>query len=390
MRARLLIVGTAYAIKEHRKKLPYLARDFDLTCVTAKQCGGFGWTESLNGTEASEGYRLVGLPIAGDATMGTRCWYRGLADIYRRGNFDVILVESEPWALLRWQNWIYRSFYQRKAIFGEFTWENIKRGGWKGKALGAIYRLATSTESFAVGGNRDAAVLMKSHGSHPKRTACLPQFGVDPAIFAPLTDAAKGERRRGANLPVEGFLIAYCGRLVPEKGIADLLEAFRLLPQSGPRITLLIMGTGKLEEEVRAASSRDPRIRLCPPSTYPEISEFLQMIDLLVLPSRTSAGPAIWWKEQFGHILIEAMACEVASIGSNSGAIPEILGDAAVVFPEGNVAALTSLIESFLANPGRARDVGAAQRERVLQHYTHQQVAKGWSAFLQQCVATPS
>ena len=57
MKPRVLIVGTAYAIREHRKKLPYLARDFTLTCVTAEQCGGVGWMESA-GDDVSKDYRF--------------------------------------------------------------------------------------------------------------------------------------------------------------------------------------------------------------------------------------------------------------------------------------------------------------------------------------------
>jgi len=390
MKRRVLIVGTAYAIREHRKKLPHLAQDFTVTCVTAERCGGFGWVETTGEHSASEGYRLFGLPIGGASVPGTRCWYRGLAKIFRDDDFDLILVENEPWGLLRWQSWLLKILFQPRAMFGEFTWENIMRGGWKGIILSAIYRAATFTGSFAVGGNRDATAMMRRFGSKPEKTACIPQFGVDPLLFSPLPDVKRREARHSTGLPEHAFLIGYCGRFVPEKGIGELLQAFRRLPATGHELCLVMMGTGEMEAEIRAEAHRDARIQLCPPSPYPKIAEFLRTLDLLVLPSRTQDGPAMWWKEQFGHILIEAMACQVVTIGSDSGAIPEVLGDSGVIFPEGDVAALAALIQSFVQNREHARTVGTKQRERVIAHYSHERVAAGWSDFFHECLSVPS
>ncbi len=389
MKPRVLIVGTAYAIREHRKKLPYLARDFTLTCVTAEQCGGVGWMESA-GDDVSKDYRFIGLPIGGASVPGTRCWYRGLSKVFRDGEYDLILVENEPWGVLRWQCWFLKLVFQRSAVFGEFTWENIVRRGWKGFVLPAIYRAAAFTGSYAVGGNRDAAALMMRFGSSPDATACIPQFGVDPAIFSPLSESQRREARRHAGLPEDGFLIAYCGRFVPEKGLGDLLDAFQLLPKAPHDLCLLMMGPGELEHEIRTAAGRDARIRLCPPSTYPEIAAFLQMLDMLVLPSRTQAGPGICWKEQFGHILVEAMACGVVTVGSDSGAIPEVLGDDDVLFPERDVAALAALIQSFAQNREHAQAVGASHRARVIAHYSHERVAAGWREFFHKCIKVPT
>lgn len=390
MKPRVLIVGTAYAIREHRKKLDYLAQDFLVTCVTAEECGGFGWVEYASELPAPKEYCLIGLPTGGTSAPGTRCWYRGLWKVFRDGHYDIVLVENEPWGVLRWQCWILKIIFQRGAVFGEFTWENIVRGGWKGIVLSTIYKLATLTGSFAVGGNREAAALMRKCGSEPEKTACIPQFGVDPSIFSPLSETEKKERRRHASLPEDAFLIAYCGRLVPEKGIRDLVEAFHLLPPPPAELGLLIMGTGQLETDMCREAHNDPRIRLRPPSTYPKIAEFLQLIDVLVLPSHTVSGPNIWWKEQFGHILIEAMSCGLVTIGSDSGAIPEVLGNPRLIFPQGDVAALASLIRSFVVNPERVQMVGAELRARAISHYGHEQVARHWSSFFRECLVAKS
>ncbi len=389
MKPRLLIIGTAYAIREHRKKLSFLADDFDLTCATANECGGFGWKEKAS-EEQPKDYRLIGLQVRGDSAAGTRCSYRGLARIFRERRYDVVVVENEPWGVLRWQCWLLKSVFQPRAKFGEFTWENIHRGGWKGLILSAIYRLAAWTSDFVIGGNQGAVSLMIQHGSHADRAVSLPQFGVDPDIFHPLPAGERAGRRSAKGLPPGAFLVAFCGRLVPEKGLADLFTAFALLRQRHPDSRLLIMGTGPLEGDIHGRALADASIAMIPPSTYPEIASFLQLVDLLVLPSRSLQGPRRWWKEQFGHVLIEAMSCGVPAIGSDCGAIPEILGDAPMIFPEGDTAALAELMASFADSPERRCTAGAAQRERVLASFTHERVGKNWAATILRQLRPPT
>jgi glycosyltransferase involved in cell wall biosynthesis len=378
MNQRLLIVGTAYAIREHRKKLSHLAKQFDLTCVTANQCGGFGWTEKVEPDSWSSDYQLVGVPISGAATAGTRTWYRGLASVFRKQSYDLILVENEPWGVLRWQTWVLKQCFQRRALFGEFTWENILRGGIKGRILELAYRVAARTADFAIAGNHCAAAILKRVGAHPARTFCLPQFGVDPEIFAPLSESERAKRRASAGYATNARLIAYCGRFVPEKGVLDLLAAFQSLPHPSEQTLLLFMGAGPLAATLDAAARRDVRIRVVSPMAYPAIATFLQLLDVLVLPSRTSSGP-VWWKEQFGHILIEAMACGVVTIGSNCGAIPEVIGEQDCIFSEADVGALRNLLQRTLQDDNWRAAKTAAARTRVLMNYTHEELANRYT-----------
>ena len=62
-----------------------------------------------------------------------------------------------------------------------------------------------------------------------------------------------------------------------------------------------------------------------------DVPRHLRALDALVLPSESTP----LWKEQFGHVLIEAMACGVPVVGSDSGAIPEVIGEAGLLFPGG-------------------------------------------------------
>jgi glycosyltransferase involved in cell wall biosynthesis len=102
----------------------------------------------------------------------------------------------------------------------------------------------------------------------------------------------------------------------------------------------------------------------------------------LVLPSRTRPN----WKEQFGRVLIEAMACQVAVVGARCGAIPEVIGDAGLTFTEGDPADLRTQLQQLLDNPSLRFELAQKGRQRVLDHYTQTQVAARTVEVYQQLV----
>ncbi len=97
----------------------------------------------------------------------------------------------------------------------------------------------------------------------------------------------------------------------------------------------------------------------------------MNCFDCLVLPSLTRRN----WKEQFGRVLIEAMACEVPVIGSSSGEIPRVIADAGMVFQEGDISDLAKRIEMLLCDKELRASLGRKGRERVLARYTQKKVA---------------
>ncbi len=103
--------------------------------------------------------------------------------------------------------------------------------------------------------------------------------------------------------------------------------------------------------------------------------EVLAQVDVLVLPSRTTRV----WKEQLGRVLLEAMACKVPVVGSDSGAIP-----AGLIFPEGDVAALAGCLQRLRDSPELRRELGERGYARVLAHYSQERVAARTAAFYRQ------
>ncbi len=104
-----------------------------------------------------------------------------------------------------------------------------------------------------------------------------------------------------------------------------------------------------------------------------------------MLPSREWNRHGHLWREQFGHVLIEAMACGVPVLGSSSGAIPSVLGDPAQVFPEGDVTRLTEMLRACVFDPARREAITRQQTRRLHENYTNDVLARHWAEFLQ-CV----
>jgi len=376
----LLLVSATYAAEENRKKLAALAEHFDLTCVTCTEARAFGLDTQLGGHEQPTGYRLIGLPTIGRPESTTRYLFRGLGKIFSATRFDIVFVEAEPWAWVRWQSWLCKMRHQRSAIFGEFTWENVERSGLKGWIHRLIYRAAAATDDFAITGNRVAKELFSRHGIARDRVLVAPQLGVDEGLFSPVADHGRAEARIREGITPNAFLIGFCGRFVEEKGVLDLIDAVAATRVAEPSrtIELAFLGSGPLMPALSRMAQDRPWLRLLAPRPHSEVAGFMTLLDLFVLPSKPRRSGGTVWEEQFGHVLIEAMSCGVGCIGSTSGAIPDVLGDEKLTFPPGDVRALTGRIVQMLKCPA----TGPLMRDRVLHHFTNRAVASQWETFI--------
>ena len=98
----------------------------------------------------------------------------------------------------------------------------------------------------------------------------------------------------------------------------------------------------------------------------------MQKMDVFVLPSLTRPN----WMEQFGRVLIEAMACETPVIGSSSGEIPRVIDGAGLIFPEGDVQELSRSIRKLIDDSELYVQLATKGRQRVLEHYTQERIAQ--------------
>jgi glycosyltransferase involved in cell wall biosynthesis len=184
------------------------------------------------------------------------------------------------------------------------------------------------------------------------------------------------------HVPHEGLAIGFVGRLVQQKGLDNLLQALALM--RGAKWRLLIVGDGPERERLEALATElrlAARVRWTGGLPAEQVAGLWPDLDVLVQPSRGTDD----WRETNGHVLIEAMANEVAVLGTDSGVIPELIGDAGIVVPNGDVAALANALER-LGEAAHRRALAQAARARALRLYSDDAIAERTLEFWKQVV----
>jgi glycosyltransferase involved in cell wall biosynthesis len=318
----------------------------------------------------TQGYELRVVPIALNGNFHLHA-YPTLGREMRAFRPHLVHIDEEPYNLAAWQALALARRLGAKSLF--FSWQNILRHYPPPFAWGE--RWVLRRVDGALMGTESAAQVWHDKG-YRGMLAVVPQFGTDPQLFQP--------RPRPAAQP---FTIGYVGRLVEEKGLFVLLEALAQLPQDCPWQVHLIGGGPlwpALERRGQALGLAE-RLHFVGQVASTAMPQAMNALDVLVLPSLTRPN----WKEQFGRALIEAMASGLPVIGSDSGAIPYVIGEAGLIVPEGDAAALAAALRRLMEDaPLRAR-LGQMGRARVLAHFTHDEIAEATVAFYRALLRLP-
>ena len=287
-------------------------------------------------------------------------FYPGLSREIAEFAPDLVHVDEEPYNVATAHAiWLARRNSAR-AIF--FSWQNLLRSypppfSWLERYC---YRNAA-----AIAGTAGAEDVLRAKGFDGPM-AVVPQFGVDPNVFKAVSD-------RGAGRP---FTVGYLGRLVEEKGLKPLMRAVADLPEARVRIG----GRGPLEAwiaDFAAANDLGERLDGPSPISPKAVPDFLNTLDALVLPSI----PTPRWVEQFGRVLVEAMACQIPVVASDCGEIPRVVGDAGLLVSPGDDRGLLEALERLWRDPALGLELGRLGRARVMANYTHRRVAAATVAF---------
>ena len=211
-------------------------------------------------------------------------------------------------------------------------------------------------------------------------------LGVDARVFAP---ARHDALKRELNLPSP--VAGYVGDFLPARNLPLLIQAVAALR---PPVGLLIVGDGPGREDLQAqcqALGIGDRTRFVGRVPHTRVPDYLNCMDLVVLPSiavrnRCFGLFEIANAEQFGRALIEAMACGKPVVGSTCGEIPTVIGNAGRVFREGDLGALTSVLEKLCANPALRKRLGQAGLARARTHYDWRVIAGRFVATVEEIV----
>lgn len=171
--------------------------------------------------------------------------------------------------------------------------------------------------------------------------------------------------------PADSHRFIFVGRLVPEKGLLELLAAFDRLSGINERTELWVAGTGPLAGEVHAAAARLKGLRFPGYVSRQRLPELLRSCHTLVLPSkRRRIGPMTLWEEQFGFVLAEAMASGLDIITTTSGSIPEVVGGIGQAVPDEDLdRALVQAMLACVEGHGRWSERSRAARGRACRRF---------------------
>ena len=356
---KVLIVSKILVVAAYRRKLEAIAALPDVEQLVAVT--GPEWREPngrrirFEASARARAYEVRVEPLWLNGSYHLFVWPR-LWRVLQEVRPDVVHIDEEPYNLATAHGtWLARRAGARSLFF---TWQNLLRRYPPPFSL--FERAVFAHSAFGIAGSHAALDVIRTKGFCGP-AAVIPQFGVDPELFSPASIAPEGP-------PV----IGYIARLVAEKGLLVLLDALAGLRSEWK---LHVIGTGPLEPVARRKATQlglDGRITWEHGVESTHVPERLRGFALLVQPSLTRGN----WKEQFGRALMEAMACGVPVIGSDSGEIPHVIGDAGLVVPEGDHVALRDAIARLLADANLRRALAERGRQRVLECYTHARIAE--------------
>ena len=318
---------------------------------------------------------LISIPVWNNGNIILHIYKENWGAFLEAGRFSAIYVNHEPYALatahLCWAN-----SRTLKAPFGFYSCQNILKKypppfSW---IEGTVFRKS----AFAFPITEAVKEVLVSKGYRGIPTVCA--LPLDPAIYQPrgseedLRLIPRGDRE---------IIIGYVGRLVEAKGLRTLVEALLLVKDLNWR--LIVIGTGEFEAAFRrllAEGGISKRVEFLGYVPHAETPRYLSAFDLLVVPSETQPN----WKEQFGRVITEALACGTPVIGSSSGEIPNLIrkSDGGLIFTEKNASDLANCLRKGITQEGLRRSLGEAGRKWVEDEVSLSAVAKRMAGTLEQ------
>lgn len=375
---RVASVGHSYVVGVNRAVMAQVARrpGIELTVVAPNFFHGDLRPVHLEPAPGDEGFTLKGLNTKLSSKIHV-FYYEKLSSVFRPRLYDVVHAWEEPYIVAGFQ--VARAAKKAGARYMFRTAQSIPKKYQPPFRQFENY-CARNASGWIAGGHTVHNALKAARPNYPALSEVI-TLAVEEGDFRP--DEA-GRKAIRTELNLEGPVIGYVGRLTAAKGLDVLMSALEEVPAPW---TLLALGSGPYDEKLKDwAKSRGlkDRVRVMIVK-HEDMPRYYRAFDLLVAPSQTTPR----WKEQFGRMLIEGFATSVPVIGSDSGEIPHVIGEAGVVVPEANAAAWAEAIRSMLAAPERREELGKAGLERFRDNYTADRVADKLVAFYRKLMDVP-
>jgi glycosyltransferase involved in cell wall biosynthesis len=251
------------------------------------------------------------------------------------------------------RNWLISAIYKRFAAF--------------------LYVGQANREYFQIHGVPDSKLFFSPHAVDTERLMAEPEK----------TRAAAAAWRRELGIPPDHLVILFAGKFEEKKRPLDLLEAFRLLNE--PDVSLLFVGSGHLEQELRERAAPVPNVFFAPFQNQSNMPRTYAACDLFVLPS---FGP----EESWGLAINEALClARPVIVSDHVGCGPDLVepGGNGLVFPAGDVKALTAALQEAMRDREQLRRWGTRGRE-IVSRYDFASATRGLMEGLESVTGKPS
>lgn len=386
----LVIISHAYVYAPYRAKIEALANysDLNITLITP-EFGLEGGGQKVYATPY-EGKYYKHITLSGFFTGKLNFFVlKNLRKNLQSLNPDVILLEEEYWTQIAAQvSYIKQKFLPKTKLLLLscenmcHIWESEAKSPYQKiryasfhllekfiipKLDGLVFQLPEVWQDF-----EQRMLALKFRGLK----GTFPQLGVDYERFAKPTPASKIEEiRNNLHIKAEDFVYGYIGRLTPEKGIEDMIYAFAGWHKPNTRVLIIGNGSDEYISHLNALIDKlnlNHIINILPAIKFDDIPAYFQLLDISILLSHTTPI----WKEQFGRVLVESMATGTPVIGSDSGAIPLVVGDTGYIVPEKDILAIKEALIDAYTNKSKCMKLSKLAKARSKKEFSYQAIAK--------------
>lgn len=281
----------------------------------------------------------------------------------------IIHLEEEPWSLCALQVLILRRIFCPKSKLIFRTSLSIPAKQKLDFIVSKIEKLMFKEADYAFILSKRAGDILIQKG-YRKGMKISPN-GVDSKLFRKI---GVNELREKLSINPDDFVIGYVGRLMKMKGLDTLLKAFASITAKDA-LKLLIVGSGDYKQDMLSLASQlniKEKMILIDAVPAEDVPKYMNCMNVLVLPSITTPG----WVEFFGRVLVEAMMCDVAVIGSSSGEIPNVVADSGLIFQEGNEIDLKDKLEMLIDDDNLRHTLIKRGKARASSLFTWESIAK--------------
>jgi glycosyltransferase involved in cell wall biosynthesis len=370
---RLLTIGHSYVVAANRALAHQMAIEgrgaWQVTAVAPAHYRG-DLRPIAAEPIANEASTLETLPVRFDRVPHLM-WFGGrLREILAR-EWDVVHCWEEPYTFAASR---IASHVPPRTRFVVASFQNISKAyPWP---LSTFERRTIARANGWIAFGQTVRETLASRAGYGERPSRVIPPGVDLDRFRPDPAVGRGVRHH-LGWPDEALVVGYLGRFVDAKGLPLLMHA---LDSCRSEWRALFVGGGPLEDTLRSFAARHQgRVHVQTGVPHDEVPRWVNAMTVLCAPSQTTAR----WREQFGRMLIEAMACGIPVLASDSGEMPAVVANAGRVLSGDRPDVWAREIDALLGDEAARRTMAATGRARAAAEFAWPVVARRHLVFFE-------